>query len=139
MKKSLTALQLQIISWNSGILRACNGVPFPIANKINGNGIAAQALLKTHNDNIELLKERRDTASAIVDEPAREAALAICTTDENDLANAVYDIELNVFSPADFENLDISGEKDYQVQDGSVIKLSYREAFFFMEEFIIAA
>jgi hypothetical protein len=136
MKKSLNILQLQIISWNSGILRACNGVPFPLANKINSNGIAAQAALKAHEENISILKDRWAAANAIADESERAAALSSC---ESDYANAVYDVELNMFQPSDFENLDISGEKDYPREDGSVVKLSYREAFFHLEEFIIVA
>jgi hypothetical protein len=136
MKKSLNVLQLQIISWNSGILRACNAVPFPLANKINSNGIAAQAALRMHEENTSILKERKAAAYAIPDDSERAVALAAC---ELDYANAVYDVELHMFQPSDFEGLDISGEKDYPREDGSVIKLSYREAFFHMAEFILAA
>ena len=53
-------------------------------------------------------------------------------------AGAVHDVELNIFPVSAFESLDISGEKDYPRQDGSVIKLSYREAFFHLVEFMIA-
>jgi len=133
MKKSLNILQLQIISWNSGILRACNGIPFSIANKINSNGLAAEAALKEHN---EFLKERMATMKAIADEDERDAALRAC---EAEAIEAVYDVELNVFPASAFDDLEISGEKDYPRQDGTIVKLSYREAFFHLTEFIIAA
>jgi|GEM_PF-1533889 hypothetical protein len=132
MKKSLNILQLQIISWNSGILRACNSIPFSIANKINSNGLAAEAALKAHN---EFLTERTAALAAITDEDERAAALLAC---EADAAGALYDVELSVFPVSAFESLDISGEKDYPRQDGSIIKLSYREAFFHLVEFIVA-
>ena len=132
MKKSLNILQLQIISWNSGILRTCNSIPFLMANKINSNGLAAEAALKAHN---EFLKERKAAMEEITDEDERAAALLAC---EADAAAAVYDVELNVFPVSAFDDLDISGEKDYPRADGSVVKLSYREAFFYLVEFIIA-
>jgi len=120
MQKSFSIIQLQAISTNGFILRACPGVkPFSLANNINDCKLKADAALKDLQSKLDLINERR------TDENKAE-----CDADALTLFNTPLEIEIPEIKAESFKDLDISGEREVAQQDSSVKKFSYAEAYF---------
>ena len=119
MKKSFDTQELQLIVHCSSILRACPVVPFQLANKINGCKIAADGALKTIQGQLDLIAERLTKKNE-----------KQCNEDKLAVLNNPVEIELTQLNEADFVTLDISGDKEVTQADGTVKKLSYRDAYF---------
>ena len=121
--KSFTIEQLQNIGLFCSVLKICDGVqPFALANKINSYGTAVEAAAKGFNSELELIREREKTAS----NPDQTAK------DLNELVNKKYVIDAPEIKQAEFAQLEISGEKEVILADGSVRKFNYRDAYFIL-------
>lgn len=126
VKKQLNIHDLQIISHDAAVLRACNGIqPFQLANDINGCKIAVDIAIKSFQDEVDLIKERATDAPEQADKDFQE------------LIAKKFEIEIPELTKRQFEILDINGDKEVTLQNGQVTKFSYREAYFNLSGLII--
>jgi len=119
--QSFNITELQTISYSCAILKTCDGIqPFALANTINTCGRAADEAINIFKDELELIREREREAKD-QDRIRR---------DFDDLVNKKFDISLPELKESAFETLEITGDKEVPQQDGSIKKLSYRDAYF---------
>jgi hypothetical protein len=134
MKTKYTIIELKNIEKDATILRACNLVPFDVANKINGLSTACKVFVKEFDEKIELLKERKTEATNMPDETAKKEAIKLINEDGLNLYKEKFDVDFKIVPLKDFEGIQISGEKETIQPNGTMIKFGYRDAFYDLKD-----
>ena len=129
-KHELNIAEIKKIMAAASILRTCPAVPFAQALKLHKLTLAIALAEQAYEDERKLLQERFDTASVDKSEDELKELINAFNPQSVALFNKQYPIAITPLPIADFEDLEISGVKEVPQQNGSVIKFSYRDAFF---------
>jgi hypothetical protein len=134
--KEFTINELAAIENNIIIFRSCPAIPFAAASEINLNVTPIKAGIASHNDQLELLKERHAIIEEYkdLDSDKYKKASADNVKDLHELFRTKHSIEAHVLPVATFADVDICGDKEVKQQDGSTAKYPYRDAYFFLLE-----
>jgi hypothetical protein len=129
MKKKLTITDLKTIELNATILRACNTIPFMLANKINGLAIAVLPGINKFKDKIDLINERQEQLSTLQGDDLEKAKKKL-KEDVAIINKEKYEVEITPIPLKDFEGIEINGEKETMQAGGEKVLFNYRDAYF---------
>jgi hypothetical protein len=133
MKKKLNISELKTIEVNATVLRACNVIPFMLANKINGLAVAVMPGINNYKDQFAVLNDRKEQIEKLSGAD-QETALKKNKEDFFALANEKYEVEIIPIPLLEFTGLEITGEKDAIQAAGNKVTFSYRDAYFDLQK-----
>lgn len=132
MKIKFNPKQLQDVLNNSLTLRGYSGTPpisFALANNINAIAIAVQPFVTKNDERRELYAERTKAVNEITDEDQKKKAFEELKAEITKANKAEVSVEIVPLKKADFEALEITGERIMQA-GGQTIQVSYRDCYF---------
>lgn len=133
MKTKMTIGTLKNIELNCNILRACNSIPFALANKVNALGIAAKSAMKEFNESVVALKDRSEQLNELADCEEKTAGIDTLKKDVEDLNKTEYAVDLPALKQSYFEALEIDGDKTLYSNNEKQV-FSFRDSYFSLIE-----